>query len=162
MGAVMRKRIVGQVSFVGEVRDRSWLDLDSIAQVELSSEDAYHTIEAPLAPDGTGSWRASESGEQFIRLIFDQPTDIGSIILEFSEATLTRTQEFVLAYTAQGDSDSKEIVRQQFCFSPPDTTRQKEEYSVELGGVTMLELRIVPDISGGPVCASLKQLRLSA
>jgi hypothetical protein len=36
-----------------------------------------------------------------------------------------------------------------------------EEYQVDLSGVTVLELVIVPNISRGAVRASLKSLRLS-
>ena len=42
----------------------------------------------------------------------------------------------------------------------PDTVREVEEYQVELSDVTVLELIIVPDISGGATPASLKSLRL--
>ena len=52
-------------------------------------------------------------------------------------------------------------MRQQWNFSPPETTREIEEYHVELSDVTVLELVIVPDISGGAARASLKTLRVS-
>ena len=52
-------------------------------------------------------------------------------------------------------------MRQQWNFSPPNTIREVEEYHVELSGVTVLELVIVPDISRGATRASLKRLRLS-
>ena len=56
----------------------------------------------------------------------------------------------------------REIVRQQWNFSPPDTTRETEEYRVELSDVTVLELVIVPDKSRGVAArASLKSLRLA-
>ena len=47
----MRKRLINQVSPV----DESWLDLQRLAQVELTSEDAAHSIEAALVPSaGSG------------------------------------------------------------------------------------------------------------
>jgi hypothetical protein len=52
-------------------------------------------------------------------------------------------------------------VCQQWNFSSPDSIREVEEYQVELSDVTVLELTIVPDISGGTARASLKSLRLS-
>ena len=52
-------------------------------------------------------------------------------------------------------------MRQQWNFSPPQAIREVEEYWVELSGVNVLELVIVPDISGGAARASLKSLRLS-
>jgi len=51
-------------------------------------------------------------------------------------------------------------VRQQWNFSPPQTTREVETYRVDLVDVTILELVIVPDRSGGEARASLAQLRL--
>ena len=39
--------------------------------------------------------------------------------------------------------------------------REVEDYDVDLDGVTALELRIVPDISGGSTRASLAQLRVA-
>jgi hypothetical protein len=55
----------------------------------------------------------------------------------------------------------REIVRQQWNFSPPNPSREVEEYQFDLSGVTVLELIIVPDISRGSARASLKSLRLS-
>jgi hypothetical protein len=52
-------------------------------------------------------------------------------------------------------------VRQQWNFSPPNTVREVEDYRVDLSGVTVLELVIVPDISRESAHASLKSLRLS-
>jgi hypothetical protein len=43
----------------------------------------------------------------------------------------------------------------------PYTTRESEVYLVELFGLRLLELIIVPDISRGAARASLKSLRLS-
>ena len=60
-----------------------------------------------------------------------------------------------------GDATFREIVRQQWTFSPPETISETEEYQVQLSGVTVLELIIVPDISRGTARASLQSLRLS-
>ena len=70
-------------------------------------------------------------------------------------------QEFVLRWSSDGGSLFREIVRQQWNFSPPQTAREVEEYQVELSSVTILELSIVPNTSGGPARASLKSLQLS-
>jgi hypothetical protein len=51
-------------------------------------------------------------------------------------------------------------VRQQWNFNPAETTREIEEYRVDLPDVTVLELIIAPNISGGATRASLKSLRL--
>jgi hypothetical protein len=72
-----------------------------------------------------------------------------------------RTQEFVLQWSSDGVRSFREIVRQQWNFSPPETVRELQEYQVELSDVTVLELIITPDISGGMARASVKSLRVS-
>lgn len=74
---------------------------------------------------------------------------------------MTRTQEFVLRASSNPGGPFREIVRQQWNFSAPASTQEIEEYSVKLSDVGLLELTIVPDISGRAVRASLKSLRLS-
>ena len=69
-----------------------------------------------------------------------------------------RTQEFVLRSSSNPGGPFREFVRQQWNFSA--STREIEEYRVELSHVTVLELTIVPEMSGA-ARASLKNLRLS-
>ncbi len=83
------------------------------------------------------------------------------ISLVFEEKEVARTQEFVLRWSSDGGRSFREIVRQQWNFSPPETVREVEEYQVELSNVAILELSIVPNVSGGAARASLKNLRLS-
>jgi len=66
-----------------------------------------------------------------------------------------------LRWSSDGGNSFREIVRQQWNFSPPNTVCEIEEYQVELSNVTALELVIVPDISRGTTRASLKSLRVS-
>jgi hypothetical protein len=66
-----------------------------------------------------------------------------------------------LRWSPNGESSLKEIVRQQWNFSPPDSTREVEEYRVDLSNVTVLELVINPNIGGGVARASLKNFRLA-
>jgi len=155
----MRKRIIDYSPQTVSSADQNWLDLERMAQVELTSEDAAKPIEGALTA-GAG-WRAAQAGEQTIRILFDEPQRIRRIHLQFHEEEHERTQEFVLRWSAEGGQDYREIVRQQYHFSPPDTIDEFEDYAVELEGVTALELRIVPDISGGESRASLAQWRLA-
>jgi hypothetical protein len=55
----------------------------------------------------------------------------------------------------------QELLRQQYNFSPPDSIRESEVHALDLDGITVLELSIVPDISGGDAYASLACLRLA-
>lgn len=157
----MRKRILSSSSPEESLPDHDWLDLDHLAQVEISSEDAAHPIESALSKSvGTG-WLAAGPGEQTIRILFDAPTRLRHVRLLFEEKEHSRTQEFVLRWSADGGRTLRDVVRQQFNFSPPEGTREEENYTVELSGVTTLELKIVPQIGGGPAKASLRLLRLA-
>ena len=160
-GTLMRKRIINQASqHVGSV-DQRWLDLQTLAQVELTSEDPAYPIESALGP-GTGpGWRAAQAGPQTIRLLFDEPQHISRLHLVFQEHDHERTQQFVLRWSSDGGQSYREIVRQQYNFSPPGTTSEVEDLTVEIVGLTTLELNITPDISRGPCCASLAQLLLA-
>lgn len=138
-----------------------WLDLEALAQVELTSEDEAYPIESALVPGGGAGWRASEPGEQKIRLLFDEPVHVRRIWLEFVEPAAERTQEFVLRWSRAGDESDREIVRQRWNFSPGGATREVEEFQVDLTAVDVLELSIIPNISGGEARASLAGLRLA-
>ncbi len=156
----MRKRIIGHGPRKVAAAEPGWLDLERLAQVEITSEDVDQPIESALIP-GTGpGWRAAQPGEQTIRLLFNEPLKLNRIHLVFSESEVERTQEFVLRWSSDGGQSFREIVRQQFNFSAPEAAREVEDYNVDLDGVTALELKIVPDISGGRARASLAQLRV--
>jgi hypothetical protein len=156
----MRKRVITPIPQSIRSHDEGWLDLDRAASVEVTSEEENYGIDAALVSGETRGWRAATPGTQTIRLIFDQPQRLRRISLAFEENEIKRTQEFVLRWSPDGGRSFREIVRQQWNFSPPDTVREVEEYQVELSDVTLLELIIVPNNSGGAARASLKSLRL--
>jgi hypothetical protein len=156
----MRKRIINHNMDGFPSSSQQWLDIEHLAQVEITSEDPAFPIEAALIPGTHAGWRASQPGAQVIRLVFDPPQRIHRIRLVFYEEQQERTQEFVVQWSADGGQSYREIVRQQYTFSPPGTRREVEDYSMHLDGVTDLALRIVPDIQGGAACATLGELRL--
>ena len=157
----MRKRLITPIPQTVRPHDEGWLDLNTAAVVEVTSEDKDSPVESALLSGETQGWRAASPGTQTIRLLFDQPQRLRRISLAFEENEIRRTQEFVLRWSPDSGRSFREIVRQQWNFSPPDTVREVEEYQVELSGVTVLELIIVPNNSGGTARASLKSLRLS-
>ena len=157
----MRKRLITTTSQNAPHLDKGWLDLVSAATVEVTSEAKEYPVESALVSGAMRGWRAADSGTQTIRLIFDEPQKLTRISLLFEENETERTQEFVLRWSPDGGRSFREIVRQQWNFSPPDTMREVEEYRVEISDVTVLELVVVPDISRGAACASLKSLRVS-
>jgi len=158
----MRKQVIHQSAREDtSANHHLWLDVEQLAQVDVTSEDAGHPIEAALIKDAGACWRARHPGRQMIRLRFDRPHKLARIQLVFDEDQFERTQEFVLRWSPDGGVSYWEIVRQQYNFSPPDNSRELEDYVVELDGLTILELDIIPDISGGGAVASLAQLRLA-
>jgi hypothetical protein len=157
----MRKHLITPSPQETLTHNKDWLDLDGAAVVEVTSEDKEHPIESALVPEETRGWRAAASGTQTIRLIFDEPQRLTRIALIFEENETERTQEFVLRWSGDSGRSFREIVRQQWNFSPPNTSREVEEYRFDLSDVAVLELIIVPDISRGSAHASLKSLRLS-
>ena len=157
----MRKTIVAQDAR-SKMSERNWLDLEELAQVEVTSEESAHPIEAALRGDEHHEgWRASERGMQTIRLRFDTPQGVHLIRLVFDETERARTQEFVLGWRRSGETTSREIVRQQYTFSPPTTTREIDEYAVDLHEVSIVELQIRPDLSDGEARARLAAWRLA-
>ena len=142
------------------VRPR-WLELDELADVDVSSEEPTSPIEGAFSSDAPAGWRAAAPGPQSVRLLFRQPVRLTRIELIFEESAHARTQEFVLRWRASGAEKDADIVRQQFTFAPAGTTRERDEYSVDLDQVVALELLIVPDISGGEARATLEQLSVA-
>lgn len=157
----MRKRLITPTQGTFRSHSKGWLDVERAAVVEITSEETDYPVESALASEETQGWRAAEPGSQTIRLIFDQPQSLKLISLVFEEDEISRTQEFVLRWSSDSGTSFREIVRQQWNFSPPETVTEVEEYKVELSDITVLELIIVPNMSGGTARASLKSLRLS-
>ena len=156
----MRKRITSQSQRERPSANSGWLDLEALVRVEVTSEDAAHPIESALLTMGATGWRAESPGEQTIRLLFEVPQRLSRIRLLFREEKDERTQQFVLRWSPTADGSSRDVVRQQYHFSPSGATEEFEEYRVELEDVAALELTIIPNLSGGSY-ASLAQLRLA-
>src|SRR5450755_4454195 len=143
----MRKRLISPSPQAGALHDEGWLDLDREAVVEVTSEEKEYPVEFALVSGETQGWRAADSGTQTIRVIFDKPQRLTRIALVFEETATERTQEFVLRWSPDRGRSFREIVRQQWNFSPPNSIREVEDCQVDLSGVTVLELVIVPNIS---------------
>jgi hypothetical protein len=156
----MRKRIVNRETKSSPANE-AWLELESLAQVEVSSEEAQHPIEAALVPGASSGWRAAAPGRQIVRLLFDEPQNLRMIHLVFEEHEQERLQEYTLRWSSGAGQPSREIVRQQYTFSPPTTTREVEDFQVDLDSCAELELIIVPDIGGSTAHASIAEFRLA-
>jgi len=159
----MRKSIVSPSAVAAPPISDLWRDLERIARVEISSEDEQFPIEHALGKKDTTGWRAAGTGPQLIRLHFDEPQNIKRIRLHFVDRAAERSQEF--AVFAGSGPELKEVVRQQWTFSPYGSTEEIEDYTVNLSGITTLEVRIDPDRSHDPKqsreYASLQSLKLA-
>jgi hypothetical protein len=165
----MRKRLVGtegtaQAGKLDAGLKGDWLDLDALAVVELTSEDEHSPIEHALGDTAATSWRASTTGPQVIRLLFDPPVDIHRIYLRFVDQATERSQEFSVHAQSPG-GELRQVVRQQFTFSPGGSNEEVEDYAVDLSRIAQFELRIDPDRAHNPAdsraYATLTSLRLA-
>jgi hypothetical protein len=159
----MRKRQIRSTLQGAEASDRAWLDLGRTALVEFTSEDKAYPIESALLLDEheNGGWRAANPGTQMIRIIFDEPQRLRRIWLVFEDTENTRTQEFVLRWSPGTGQAFRDIVRQQWNFSPAGSVREIEDYTVDLSEVAAVELTVVLDKDNRQARASLKSLRLA-
>jgi hypothetical protein len=157
----MRKRIINRDIGKSSPADQAWLDLEKLAMVEVSSEEPQHPVEAALVPSASSGWRAAAPGQQTVRLIFDEPQNVRLIHLVFNENEQERLQEYTLRWSSGGGQPYREVVRQQYTFSPPTTSREIEDYNVNLDSCAELELSIVPDLRGSAVHASIAEFRLA-
>ncbi len=161
----MRKRIIAGADArppEGQTRldESAWLDVERVAVVELSSEDPAHPIEAALAEGPSTGWRAGAPGPQTVRFRFDAPTRLRRILIEVREDAVERTQELAIACAAT-DGGTREVLRQRWNFSPHGSTREVEDWRVDLHGVTDLTITIQPDVAGGDAVASIAKLRIA-
>jgi hypothetical protein len=107
----MRKRIGVATEQSPPATSKEWLNLEGIARAEVSSEDPRHQIESAFKHGESLGWRASQPGEQTIRLLFDEPKDLRQIVLRFSEPKVERTQQFTLRWADSHSGPFKDIVR---------------------------------------------------
>jgi len=158
----MRKRVLGSALLPGDTADRrGWLNLPDLAEVEVTSEADGYPVETVFNFGAGPGWRAASPGIQRIRLVFDQPQSIRHMRLQFHEPEVARTQEFTVRWSSRRDEPLKEIVRQQWNFSPDGSTVESEDYAVDLKEVSILELTIDPDRGAGGALATLADWRLA-
>ncbi|MDR9501093.1 MAG: hypothetical protein RI601_04805 [Desulfurivibrionaceae bacterium] len=156
----MRKRIIRPGQEMGSEPEGYWLNLEEVAEAEITSEDPEHPIENALIPGSSSGWRAAQPGDQTIRILFNQPQKLHRIWIHFLEPDRDRTQQFVLRWSPDRGKTFQQIVRQQWNFSPHGNHEEIENIYVDLPAVTLLELAITPDLGSQEVYASLQELRL--
>lgn len=139
------------------------IDIAAVATVLVTSEAPDHPVDYAFdghrGPGGS-RWVAGEPGEQTLILAFDAPQAIRRVALEIEETDIVRTQELQLAVSTDGGRAYGEVLRQEYNFSPPGTTFEREDWAVPAAGVTHLRLVIRPDKGGKPGRATVTSLAL--
>jgi len=136
-------------------------DIAALATILVTSEAADHPIDSVFdtqrGPGGT-RWVAAAPGEQVLILAFDTAQTIRGVRLEVEELEVSRTHELEVSVSSDGGQTYRELRRQEYTFSPPGTTFEREAWAVTAEGVTHLRLRITPDKGGKPCRATLTSL----
>lgn len=136
-------------------RQTQWARISDVAQVTATSRTGQRSANLVFP------WTADEPGEQTIEVRFQAPMSITRIRLVFSDRQQARTQEFTVWASIHRGERHREVVRQQFNFSPAGATEQIEEYALDLTGVEAIQIRLVPSIDGRAVRASVDELCLA-
>jgi hypothetical protein len=144
---ILRKQFL-QPRSVEMVPAHDEIPVVATATIYVTSETPDHPVDyifdSKRGPGGS-RWVAQQPGEQMVMLGFDAPQTIRTVLLEIEEQQVSRTQEVTLLASFDGDQTRREILRQEFNFSPPGTTFERERWSVSLEHVTHLLLMIKPD-----------------
>jgi len=141
------------------------IDIAGCATIAYSSEDPAHPVEHML--DGRGGpgatcWiSARPDATEHIVIESDRPQTISRLVYEVEETVRERTQEVRVEVSEDGGRSYRQILVQQYNFSPGGATYQREEQRFNLRQVTHLRLTIVPN-RGGSGTATLTALRLFA
>jgi hypothetical protein len=122
----MRKRTINSGSEAVSHAGDEWLDLERLAQVEITSESAEQPIESALIPDREPGWRAAQPGKQAIRVIFDQPVSIRRILLRFDEKKQAAPRNLCCAgYRKANNRPERSCVSSIPSVRPPLTRRSR-------------------------------------
>jgi hypothetical protein len=159
---MLRKEILTTQPITSAQR-ASQKDIASIATVLVTSEDPDHPIDHVFDGQrgpGASRWIAAQPGEQTLILAFDAPQMIRKVLVEIEEPNISRTQEMDVSVSNDGGQTYRELVRQEYTFSPPSTSLEREEWSINADGVSHLRLRIKPEKGGKAYRATLSMLAL--
>lgn len=136
-------------------------DIPALATVFVTSEAPGHPVDylfdASGGPGGT-RWMAGADGEQTLVLAFDAPQTIRAIGIEAEEPSATRTNVLVISLSGDGGRTYQERIRQEFNFSQPGTTFEREEWAIPAERITHVRVVIQPDKGHAPHRATLTSL----
>jgi hypothetical protein len=141
------------------------IDIAGCATIAYSSEDPAHPVEHMLdgrnRPGATRWVSARPDAVEHIVIEFDRPQPVSRLVYEVEETVRERTQEVRFEVSEDGAQSYRQILVQEYNFSPRGATYHREEQRFNLRQVTHLRLTLVPNKSGSGT-ASLTALRLFA
>ena len=141
------------------------IDIASCATIAYSSENPAHPVEHLVdgrsGPGATRWLSARPDVTEQIVVEFDQPQTISRLVYEVEEARCERTQEVRLEVSEDGGRTYRQILVQEYTFSPAGATYQREEQRFNLHQVGQLRLTIIPNKAGSGT-ATLTSLRVFA
>jgi hypothetical protein len=138
------------------------IEIADVASVVVTSEDPDHPVENAFDHSrglGASEWVAEETGEQSIVLAFDSPHAIRRIAIEVEENEVARSQKVQVLISRDQEFTYDPLLHQGFNFSP-GTNFEREQWELDLKGITHLQLRIMPDTAGKACRARLTSLDL--
>jgi hypothetical protein len=141
------------------------IDIANCATIAYSSENPAHPVEYLLdGRGGTGATRwisgRSDVAEQIV-VEFDEPQTISRLVYEVEETKRERIQEVRVEVSEDEGRTYRQVLVQEYTFSPAGATYQREEQRLNFDHVSHLRLTIVPNKSGSGT-ATLTSLRLFA
>lgn len=140
------------------------IDVGATATVIVTSESPENVVD--FAFDGLGGpggtrWVANDVGEQSITLAFDTPQSFNGVRLEVEESQIDRTQQVTLSTSHDSGQSYRELLQQEFNFSPSGSTFERENWTIFAHAVTHFRVTIKPDKGGKPCRASITSLMLT-
>lgn len=161
----IRKRPLETSAATAGTRAAGEIDIIGCATIAYSSEDPAHPVEYMFdGRSGAGATRwmsARLDAVEHIVLEFDQPQAISRLVYEVEETNRERTQEVRVEISEDGGRSYRQILVQEYNFSPSGAAYQREEQRFNLMRVSHLCLTIVPNKNGSGT-ATLTSLRLFA
>jgi F5/8 type C domain len=124
------------------------IDIAGCATIAYSSEDPAHPVEHMLdGRSGPGATRwvsAHPDVVEHIFIEFDRPQPVSRLLYEVEETLRERTQEVRVDVSEDGSQSYRQILVQEYNFSPRGATYQREEQRFDLRQVTHLGLSSCP------------------
>jgi len=160
----IRKRLMNERSLTSP-NGPGEIDIAGHATLAYSSEDPDHPLEHLIdRRRGRGATRwasARQNSTEHIVLEFDHAQPISRLVYEVEECEQARTQEIRVEVSTDHGRTYRQVLVQEYTFSPEGATFQHEDLRLDLPEITHLSLTIVPN-KGGSGVASLTSLRLFA